>query len=159
MRILTVYSLIFCLHLAAQQPNAPNPKFLPEDPELYFSFFQFHNDLDQQVQSANPVLASQLTGNAIVAYNVSTEDFTKLTLQVRAFAKDFRNWQFPVQAYFGKIQANKQLPDVNVVKAFQFQRQSLVKSHYDAIHQALSPASWNGLHTYINGNFKQGGRP
>ncbi len=72
---------------------------------------------------------------------------------------DFAAWQVPVAAYYAKLHASKQLPDVNTIKAFQFQRQSLVKARYDSIHQALSSASWSGLYTYINGDFKRGVRP
>jgi hypothetical protein len=72
---------------------------------------------------------------------------------------EFAAWQVPVQAYYNQLHASKQLPDVNIIKAFQFQRQSLVKARYDSIHQALSSASWNGLHTYINGDFKLGVKP
>ena len=144
---------------AWSQPKATPIPFNPEDPELYFAFFQSHSDLDQRIQAGNAATAAQLTSNAAALYHVTTADFGKLTTEVRAFMADFAAWQVPVAAYYAKLHASKQLPDVNTIKAFQFQRQTQVKASYDSIHQALSSASWNGLYTYINGDFKRGVRP
>ncbi len=151
---------------AWSQPKATPIPFKPEDPELYFAFFQNHGDLDQRIQAGNERIqagnaaaAAQLTSNAAALYHVTTADFGKLTTEVRSFMADLAAWQGPVQTYYNKLHATKQLPDVNTIKAFQFQRQSLVKARYDSIHQALSSASWNGLYTYINGDFKRGVRP
>jgi len=147
------------LYATAQQPKVVSPTFQPEDPELYFAFFQSHSSLDQQIQASSAAAANQLTNNAIAQYNVTPDDFAKLTVQVRGFQAALNSWQGPVQAYYAKLQASRQLPDMNVVKAFQFQRQSLVKSYYDAVHGLLSPTSWSGLHAYINGAFAKGGKP
>jgi len=147
------------LYPAWCQPKATPIPFKPEDPELYFAFFQNHGDLDQKIQAGNTAAAAQLTSNAAALYNLTTADFGKLTTEVRAFMSDFAAWQGPVQAYYNKLHASKQLPDVNTIKAFQFQRQALVKARYDSIHQTLSRASWNGLYTYINGDFKRGVKP
>ena len=141
------------------QPKATPIPFKPEDPELYFAFFQYHGTLDQKIQAGNAAAAAQLTTNTAALYHVTPADFGKLTAEVRAHMADFAAWQVPVQAYYNKLHATKQLPDVNIVKAFQFQRQALVKARYDSIHQALSSASWNGLYAYINGDFKRGVTP
>ena len=147
------------LYPAWSQPKAIPIAFKPEDPELYFAFFQYHGALDQQIQASNSAAAAQLTSNAAALYHTTAADFAKLTTEVRAHMVEFAAWQVPVQAYYDKLHASKQLPDVNIIKAFQFQRQALVKARYDSIHQALSSASWNGLHTYINGDFKLGVKP
>jgi hypothetical protein len=151
--------LVMSLCAAWSQPKATPIPFKPEDPELYFAFFQYHGTLDQNIQAGNAAAAAQLTNNAVALYHVTTPDFGKLTTEVRAFIADFASWQAPVQAYYAKLHASKQLPDMNTIKAFQFQRQTLVKARYDSIHQTLSSASWNGLYTYINGDFKRGLRP
>ena len=151
--------LLMSLYPAWSQPKATPIPFKPEDPELYFAFFQYHGALDQKIQAGSAATAAQLTSNTAALYHVTTADFGKLTAEVRAHMADFAAWQGPVQAYYNKLHANKQLPDVNIVKAFQFQRQALVKARYDSIHQALSSASWNGLYTYINGDFKRGVTP
>lgn len=158
-RLIISAGLAMSLYPAWSQPKATPIPFKPEDPELYFAFFQYHGALDQQIQASNAAAAAQLTSNAAAVYHVTTADFGKLTTEVRAHMADLAAWQGPVQAYYNKLHATKQLPDMDTIKAFQFQRQTLVKARYDSIRQALSSASWNGLYTYINGDFKRGVRP
>jgi len=58
------------------------------------------------------------------------------------------------QAYVTQQRAANKLPDVKILVDFMHQRQRLVMNAHGSVHGALTSASWDGLHTYINGDFQ-----
>jgi hypothetical protein len=45
------------------------PKFVPEDPELYYAFFRAHTDTSVKIKASNAAAASQLTNSTAALYD------------------------------------------------------------------------------------------
>jgi len=148
--LLAILLLVSLSSLDAQQK--PGPIKL-EDPELYLAFFRSHAAIDEVIQKGGAA-AQQATSSNSSLYHVSADDFGKLTSEVRKFMGGLAAWQAKEQAYVTQQRVAKKLPDMKILVDFMHQRQRLVMNAHGSVHGALTSASWDGLHTYINGDFQ-----
>ncbi len=99
--------------------DLPKPTFQkPEDPELYFAFFNSHSAIDQQIQSSSAAAAAQLISTTAALYQVSSGDFPKITNEVRSFMAKLAVWQTQEQAYVAGQRASKKLPDMKTLVSY-----------------------------------------
>jgi len=139
--------------LNAQQKKAP-PITNVEDPELYYAFLRAHTDTDLKIQASVPAAATSLSNSTAALYRISAADLPKLTAEVRKFNVNLGAWYLAQQNYLYQQKVAKKMPDMKVLVNNQWQRQRLVMNAHAGIHKALPKASWDGLHAYINSDFK-----
>jgi hypothetical protein len=125
-----------------------------EDTELYYAFFKAHSKVDAQITASTPAAAAALSASTAALYHISTADLVKLTAEIRKYNVDLGSWCLTQQDYLYRQKAAKKTPEVKFLVNNQWQWQWLVIKAHGAIHAALPPASWAGLYSYINGDFK-----
>jgi hypothetical protein len=74
----------------AQQVKAP--LIVPEDPEIYYAFFQAHTLVDLKIQASSAASATQLSSSTAALYHVSAGDLPNLTAEVRKFNVNLGAW-------------------------------------------------------------------
>jgi hypothetical protein len=130
-----------------------------EDRELYYSFFNYHQGLVNTLQAAK---AAAPQNSAALEQQMAT----LLGVDVKELETVIANTQQVVEAY-AKLAADRQAgPEAAVPKGwpvptpaqlisiFEFRRVRATVEAVRLLHQNLSPASWDGLHSYILGPYK-----
>lgn len=129
-----------------------------ESVDLYYSFFNYHQGLITTMTAAQTVNPAAIT-------QLNQKMATLLQVNVQELPAVIANTQQVTQAY-AKLAAAKQTGSYAVPKgmpaltpaqqasAYSFQRVRLTVEGVAALFHQLSPASWNGLHSYIVGPYQ-----
>jgi hypothetical protein len=150
--------LLFTAFAAAQSPDVVSMPAI-EDLSLYVSFFSHHQSLVNTMQSASafsPRTSAALTQQMAASLGVAiselptvisnTRRVTETYAQIAADRRDFASAPVvvkPGQPNLAEMNAEFDLMQVRAV--------------VDGIHYLflnLSTASWNGIHSYITGTYK-----
>jgi hypothetical protein len=143
------------------QAQARKPVSVPaiEDPELYYSFFNYHQNLVNALvatKAANPQNSAQL----------DQQMATLLQVDVKELPAVINNTQLVTEAY-GKLPAkravyanavpkpNQPVPNAKQLAAqMELKRVRITVDGAFALFLNLSPASWSGIHGYIAGTYR-----
>ena len=151
---------VFGLCLAGIQAQAQRPgTILPVDsPDLHESFFYVHNDLSnfvEQKSAAEPAAAQRLEQGSATVLGVNRADLP----QVRAISKqvvaDLKKIDDDRRDHLNRRAKLELGGDPALLKDFALRRQQTVAAGIDKLNKTLPPASWNGLHTFINERHRQ----
>lgn len=137
-------------------PSGVNPP--PDDPEVYYSFFYFHDDfsgwLDRRI-ATSPARAPKLRQGAARLFGVQESELPRISSATRPVAASLRALSVELQAYVDQTRAKDQGPDRAVFRQFETRRQQIISSGIDQLRAALTPEGWTALHAYINGQYRR----
>jgi hypothetical protein len=125
----------------------------PEDIEVYFSFFNFHNDFAQWLDKRKgeaPARAQNLDKSAADHLRVGVADLPIVKQISGAVVSDLGRSSHDAQAYMETSNSSKTPPDRATLLGFEARRRQIVLSGVDRLKQGLSSSAWNGLHAFIN---------
>jgi hypothetical protein len=150
-------SIIPLVFLAAQA-QAQAPATLPPDhPDVYYSFFFFMEDfgkwLDLRATQA-PERREALFASAARYLKVDAKELPALTSACQSVASSLRQINRDAHQYRTRIIAAGGKPDPAVTESYEASRQAAIQTGTLEIRSALSPASWSGLHSHINGTHR-----
>ncbi len=157
---LSCLPVIAFLSLAGIQAQTQRPgTILPIDsPDLHESFFYLHNDLSnfvEQKTTAEPAAAQRLEQGTATVLGVNRADLP----QVRAISKqvisDLKKIDDDRRDHLNRRAKLELGGDPALLKDFALRRQQTVAAGIDKLSKTLPPASWNGLHTFINERHRQ----
>jgi hypothetical protein len=130
-----------------------------DDPEVHYSFFVFMDGfgqwLDGRVQ-ANPARKTKLMESAARYLKITPAELPKVIDASRTAVKELKAIEAQSQTYWrGEVQKGS-APDNARARQFEALRQAAIQTGRVRLQQALSPASWSGLRSHINGEHRLG---
>lgn len=153
--------LVVCLGLYLSPTGAgfaqPGKQLAVDDPELYSSFFFFMEDFSGWLDSrgaANPAAKTKLMQSAARYLKVNVNELPNVTASCRSAAANLRQISVDARGYQDGEAKNGRAPDVAMMAQFEAKRQAAIQSGTAQLKQTLSAASWNGLHSHINGEHR-----
>ena len=158
-------ALAFWVLLKVSPAQAPPPPVgtvpPPDHPEVYFSFFYFHDDFSRWLEgrlAAYPVRASTLTQGAAKMLRVDQTELATISSVSRSVVAQLSALHAEVKAYSDQARANRLALDPATLQQFQARRQQLIAAGVQQLTTTLTSAGWSGLHAYINDVHRQGMR-
>jgi hypothetical protein len=136
-----------------------------EDRELYYSFFNYHQSLiasTQSAKTATPQNSSQLDSQMAALLQVDPKELQTVIANTQQVTQGYsqiandRVAGIPAAATAATA-AKSSIPLPNAAQwatICEFRRASQTVQGVLALYQKLTPASWNGLHGYITGTYK-----
>jgi len=140
------------------QTQRPGTFLAPDSPELYKSFFYTHNDLSNfaaQKIAAEPASKSRLDDGTAKILQVNQDDLPKITVVSRQVVADLKAIDDEERAHLNKRAKLDLGPDLTLMKGFTSRRQAVVSAGVDKLTKTLPPASWAGLHAFVNERHRQ----
>ena len=149
-----MYSRMLIIAITLLLPSLRAQSTLPaEDPRLYHLFFNFHDGLSSLIENRkvqNPQSGGKLEQEAARKLRIQPAEHAKLASISHGFTVDLAKWQNDVKFYVTQVRARKQTPDPAVLRQFDQTRAQILDSAIKQLSATLTPASWAGLHSYIN---------
>jgi hypothetical protein len=150
-RIIIILAVLVLLPpLEAQQYGQPLPT---EDPRLYQVFLHFHDNVSSAIQTKkgqDPDGGGKAEKGFAHMLRIKEEELSKVTAIAHGFATDIAKWQSDLKAYVDQVRSQKKQPDPAVLLQFDQRKLQLINAAVLQLTTTLSPASWTGLHGYIN---------
>jgi len=141
---------------AAQQTDKTHPN--QDSPELYLSFFFFHEDFakwsDERVAAAAPADKARVLNSSAKHLGIAPADFAKLQEITSQVVADLRGVGDEARA-FVESSKGKGPPDRARLIAFDNRRKAIIQAGVAQMKKSLSPASWEGLSSYVNNQHRQ----
>jgi hypothetical protein len=158
-----VFGLLFTGTAPSQTRSVVPPR---EDIEVYFSFFNFHDDFAQWLDKRKgeaPERAQKLEKGAADHLRVGISELPIVKQISGTVVFDLGRLSHDAQAYIDKSKNSRTPPDRATLLGFEARRRQIVLSGVDRLKRALPPSAWNGLHAFINEEHRlslhQGGPP
>jgi hypothetical protein len=148
--VIIVSALVLLLPLRAQRSGAP---LLPGDPALYQVFFYFHDSVSSAIQhkkALDPVSGAETEKGFASKLRINPEELQKVTDVAHGFVTDLAKRQNDLKAYVDQVRSLKHQPDPAMLAQFDQRKRQLIDAAVHQVGTTLSPASWAGLHSYIN---------
>jgi hypothetical protein len=145
----------------AQSIQPAKPLSVPpiEDRELYYSFFNYHQGLVNSLQAAKaaaPQNSAQLDQQMAALLQVDVKELPAVVANTQQVTQAYSSLAAERQASPAGGPAAGQLNQAQIAAQFEFRRARLTVEGVRTLWQALSIASWNGIHGYITGTYKAG---
>jgi hypothetical protein len=129
-----------------------------EDRELYYSFFNYHQGLVNSTQAAkatNPQNAAQLDQQMAALLQVDVSELPTVVANTQQVTQGYVQLVAAGQAGVSGLPKGSPVPTpAQLASINEFRRARLTVEAVLALYQQLSTASWNGLHSYIVGTYK-----
>jgi hypothetical protein len=127
----------------------------PDDPELYFGFFSFHQAIQKDISGAKDASSGAAFLRAAADhFNISESDFLSAGRVISSVLGRISALMQAAKAYSSNEMAAGRRPDRTTLEAFQKQRLELLRDGANDLQQAVSPTGWEALHSYINGPYR-----
>ncbi len=156
-RMKMIVALSFAVACVAQTPKVLSVPRI-EDPNLYSSFFYYHQDLINQQQAAkaaNPQNSGQLDQQMATLIGVDIKDLPAVVANTQQIMKSYSDLAAERKAYNFKAAPEAGQPTARQANAeFELKRVRITIEAVRSLNQSLSAASWNGLHNYVVGTYK-----
>ena len=150
---LVLIAIALCLFVGQGYPQQPALNPSPDTLDLYASFFHFHDDFSRWTDNRAAINApdtSKFLQGVATYLHVTVVDLPKIAVITHAAVASLKSLNAETRAYVDKVLANRQVADKPTLYRFEARRQQIIQSAINQLKQSLSPASWNGLHSYIN---------
>jgi hypothetical protein len=155
-RFLCLAAICLLAHLIAsplsgQQPSAS--LLDPDSAELHLAFFQFHSDFSrwsEQRKASDASAAGTLDDDASRHLKIERGDLGKLTGVTNSVMAELKKVDRDAKDYLDSRARYEQRGEPAVLQTFLDRREQAAMSGVDRLRRLLSPASWTGLHDYIN---------
>jgi hypothetical protein len=131
----------------------------PGDPEVFGLFLRHHDHLMQDIESLrskDPQAAQLLQQSLAASFRVSASDFVTINTVYRAMKSQFDSLDAEAAAY--TKQGTRRDPDFGVLQQFEIRRQKILADGLRKLQTTMLPASWQGLHAYVDGEYRKGVR-
>ena len=139
--------------LIAQPPPAT------VDPNVYMGFFHFHHGLNTWLDAKKAKehgRADVLDAGTAKLLKIDKAELNKLrTISDRVVA-DLEKTEDDAQALIQAAKDKKKNPDASALQQLALQRQAIVLTAIGDLKSTLSAASWQGLQSYIENEYKPG---
>ena len=145
-----VACFLFSMAISAQTRSVVPPA---EDIEVYYSFFNFHNDFAKWLEKRKtevPQRAEKLNKAAVDRLKIKDSELGLVTAVSATVTSDLDKLAKEVDNFVEKAKVDKKPPDRASLLAFENRRRQIVLQGVDSLKRSLSPAGWNGLHSHIN---------
>ncbi len=145
-----VFGLLF-IGIARSQTRPVVPP--PEDIEVYFSFFNFHNDFAQWLDKRKgeaPERSQKLDKSAADHLRIGIPELPIVKRISGTVVSDLGRVSHDAQAYIEKSNSSKTSPDQAVLLGFEARRRQIVLSGVHSLKLELPSPAWSGLHAFIN---------
>jgi hypothetical protein len=146
--------------LFAQSAQPAKPVSVPpiEDRELYYSFFNYHQGLVNSLQAAKaatPQNSAQLDQQMAALLQVDAKELPTVIANTQQVTQSYSQLATDRQAGVSTLPKGAPVPTpAQLATIYEFRRTRQTVEAVLALWQQLSPASWNGLHGYITGTYK-----
>ncbi len=154
----TFIMLLICVPSVAQS-------LLPVDsPELYFLYFHFHDRVNSSIQAKKVQPASsETTLSTSEKYfarrlAIDPEELAKVSGIVHQFVVDLEKWNKDLKDLVANVQEQGGQVEQATLETYDQRKLSLIAASVAQLQGILTPASWNGLHSYINEQHRLGTR-
>jgi hypothetical protein len=126
------------------------------DPYVMLMFLRHHDRVLEaiQKQGLDPQEALKAEGSAAQVFNLSPADFRAISPVYQATKKQLDALDAQGAAYVEQAVARKQQPDAAVLQGFSTQYAGILQSGIANLQNAMSPAGWTALQTYIASHFQ-----
>jgi len=101
-----------------------------------------------------PSKQAALLASAAPYLKVDMKELPALISASRSAAGEQRQINSDAQRFWTEEAAKGKEPDRGIAQSFEAKRQAAIQSEISQVKQALSPASWNGVHSHINGTYR-----
>jgi hypothetical protein len=157
-RIRAVLSaILLCSSVAlAQQTPAVHPA--QDAPELYLSFFFFHEDFAKWTEAriaANPGKRGQFLNSSAKQIGISPDEFSALETISSDITASLRVIGDEAHQYVQSTVKAKGDIDHKVLVQFDSRRQAVIQDGINRMKNTLSTQGWQGLYSYINNQHRQ----
>jgi len=148
-------SLVVALLLQSAAAQSSIATAVPRsgDPEVYASFFYFHDDFAKWIEErtkADNTHGMKLTQTAGALQKIQVTELPTVTTVSREVIKDLAKVQADRRKFVDQSKTQKKTPDPSTLREYQLQRNLIILSGVLKLRRTLSPASWAGLDSYIN---------
>jgi hypothetical protein len=158
-RMTSLFSgLLLCVIAANGQVTTTSSTLAADSNDWYRSFFQFHDQFStwaDQKKASEPAAVQRLDTGAATLFGIDQADLSKLRAISQQVVSDLKAIDKEQTTYPNALAKQEARSNPAVIKDFENRRQASVSSNTDKLKQVLSPASWNGLHTFINDEHRQ----
>jgi hypothetical protein len=157
-RMLGVASVALLLASVAfgQQPTAAHPA--QEAPELYLSFFFFHENFAKWTEdriAARPDQRGRILASSSKFIGISADEFGALEAITKQVTSSLRALGDEARQYVSSAAGTKVGADRKKLADFNARRLAIVQDGVNTMTQTLSAQSWQGLYGYINNQHRQ----
>jgi len=129
-----------------------------EDPELYYSFFYYHQDLinkNQAAKTATPQNGPQLDQQMATLLGLDVKELAAVTSNTQKVIQNHAALEADRRAYKPNATPKSGEPTAKQRNAeFELRRVRITVEGVHALAASLSAASWSGLHAYIVGPYR-----
>jgi len=140
---LVIAALVGCAGAFAQQSGVT--ALPPDDPEVYFGFFSFRQEIQKHIVAAKDASAgAALQRAAAQHFNISEPDFAIVGLVSSSTLGALSALGQEARAYLAQERAAGRMPDPGKEVAFHERRLTLPRDGADALQKSMSPAGWGG---------------
>lgn len=153
--LIPVALLCSCVAMS-QQPTATHPA--QDAPELYLSFFFFHEDFAKWTEArmaANPGKRGQLLNSSAKHLGISPDEFSALETISSGITASLRVIGGEAHQYVQSTVKAKRDIDHKALAQFDSRRRAVIQDGIDRMKNTLSPQGWQGLYSYINNQHRQ----
>jgi AraC-like DNA-binding protein len=133
------------------------PDFLPDGPELYYSFIFFMEDFGKWLDANNqqrPAHKADLMQSAARYLKVDVNELLKIVATCTALAVSIRQLETQMRNDVQTAIKNGNPPDYPARQVLAAKHQAAIQDAINQMQTAISLASWIGLKTYINGEHR-----
>jgi hypothetical protein len=148
-------SMVLCMLVPMSGFGQREAAALPsDDPEVYHSFFFFMENFGQWLDARAlqvPAKRANLMASAARYLKVDVSELPKLVAHCRSVSATLRQIDAEALQYWTAQPGEGKAPDNAILRQFAARRQDAIQAGTQQLAQVLSPASWSGVHTHING--------
>ena len=157
MGTIAMKTILLALLLSGLLLSQPPPTTV--DPNVYMGFFHFHHGLNAWLDAKKakaPGRADVLDTGTAKLLKIDKGELNKLrTISDRVVA-DLEKTEDDAQALIQAAKDKKKNPDASALQQLALQRQAIILTAIDNLKSSLSAASWQGLQSYIENEYKPG---
>jgi hypothetical protein len=157
-----VFVILFSLFLGAcalsGQTGAAPP---PGDPTVFYMFLRHHDALAQDVKAlaaTDPARASNTQVGAAASMNLGVNDFMRIGPVYQQLESELEAVNAKANAYRDAVVSGSTTLDIAIIKGFTASRNEAIARARARLQSALTPAGWQALSAYIDGEFRNGVR-
>jgi|SRR5579863_2856057 len=128
-----------------------------EDVNLYYSFFNYHQNLintNQALKTANPAQSAVLDQQTATLLQIDVKELPAMTTNTQQVTAAYTALIADQKAFVPGPPAAGKLTAAQMNSAAEFRRVRITVEGVRTLHDQLSPASWVGVHGYILGAYK-----
>jgi hypothetical protein len=152
-----IMALVLFLSATVSAQNQKKPDLPADHPDVYYSFFFFMDDFGNWLNlraTQQPAKQAALLASAARYLQVDVKELPKLISTCQSVTADLRQVSNDAHQYSTNASVQGKAPEPGVLQSYEAKRQATIQNGISQVQQALTPISWNGVHSHINGTHR-----